>query len=80
MNNINNFENLIVTTYFSNDNGNYKGRSVLNNNIDYISPWYNSILKLKLNGVIFHDGLSNDFINTYTTDKIKFLYVNPEEF
>lgn len=80
MNNINNFENLIVTTYFSNDKGNYKGRSVLNNNIDYISPWYNSILKLKLNGVIFHDGLSNDFINKYTTDKINFLYVDSEEF
>ena len=80
MNNIYNFQDVIVTTYYSSNIGNYKGRSILNNDFQYISPWYNSVLKLKLNGIIFHDGLSNDFIKKYTTNNIKFIYNDPDKF
>lgn len=80
MNNKNNFKDVIVTTYFSSDIGNYKGRTVPNNDFKYISPWYNSVLNLNLNGVIFHDGLSNEFIQKYTTNNIIFIYNDPEEF
>ena len=43
-----------------------------NNNFNYIKKWYNSVIKLKLNGVVFHDDLSEDFVDKYTNQYIKF--------
>ncbi|MEI6764173.1 MAG: hypothetical protein WCM76_00945 [Bacteroidota bacterium] len=40
--------------------------------INYISPWYKSIKKLEINGIIIHDGIDEDFIKQYETDKIQF--------
>ncbi|MBS1622440.1 MAG: hypothetical protein JST83_00295 [Bacteroidetes bacterium] len=40
--------------------------------INYIAPWYNSICKLGLTGVIVHDGLDEDFIREHETDRILF--------
>jgi hypothetical protein len=42
----------------------------------YIEKWYNSIISCDLNAVLFHDGLSDDFVSKYETDKIKFKKVN----
>jgi hypothetical protein len=38
-----------------------------------ISGWVESIIKLKLNGIIFHDNLSDHFIQTYTNEYIQFI-------
>lgn len=35
---------------------------------------------LGLHGTVFHDGMSDRFINRYTTDRIDFEYVDPSEF
>ena len=43
-----------------------------NNSFNYIKKWYESLIKLRLNGVIFHDNLSGDFINKYANKYIKF--------
>lgn len=38
-----------------------------------IREWYNSIIKLNLNGIIFHDSFSNEFIKKYSNKNIKFI-------
>ena len=43
-----------------------------NDQFSYIKNWYNSITKLKLNGVIFHDNLSEAFVNKHQSEYIKF--------
>jgi hypothetical protein len=46
----------------------------------YIEKWYNSILDKNLNAVLFYDGLSDDFVSKYETDKIKFQKVGGFEY
>lgn len=38
----------------------------------YIEKWYKSIQKNDLNAVLFYDGLSENFVSKYETEKIKF--------
>jgi hypothetical protein len=82
---------IILTSYFSkkvhpNDpNDQYVvGRSadgrVSQNDFKYIEPWYTSVNSLGLNGRVFYDNLSDEFIKKYTTDKISFIKVNTSEF
>lgn len=82
---------VIFTSYFSkkihpNDPNDQSviGRSsdgkVLQNDISYIEKWYNSIIELNLEARIFCDNLSDDFINQYTTDKIKFVKVETSDY
>ena len=75
-----NFKNVIMTTYFCKKKDPQRKKFAPCNDFKYIKPWYNSINKLGLNGIIFHDGLSSNFINKYQTDKIKFEYVNSQNF
>lgn len=44
-----------------------------NNNYDYMKPWYESMIKQDLHGIIFYDNLSEDFIEEYETDNIIFI-------
>jgi hypothetical protein len=53
---------------------------VIQNSIDYIKPWYNSVKSLGLNGFVFHDNLSDEFIYEYETENIKFIKVHPSEY
>lgn len=82
---------VICTTYFSkkkhpNDpnDKHVTGRSldgrVVQNDIRYIEPWYNSINNLQLNGIIFYDNLSDDFLDKYKTDYIKFIKVESSDY
>lgn len=40
--------------------------------IEYIRPWYDSIKKLDIHGIIIHDGIDSAFITKYQTEKIQF--------
>lgn len=40
--------------------------------INYIKPWYDSIRKLNINGIIIHDEIDEAFIKQYQTEKIQF--------
>jgi len=82
---------VIFTTYFSqkkhpNDPsddaviGRDKDGRVLQNNFDYIKNWYNSIVSLGLEARVFYDNLSDEFLRTYETDKIKFVHAAPSEY
>lgn len=39
---------------------------------NYIKEWYESVKKIGVNAIIIHDGIDQDFIETYETDKIQF--------
>lgn len=78
---------IILTSYFSkkkhpNDPsdpwviGRANDGRVLQNDFKYIEPWYNSVNSLGLEGRIFCDNLSEDFIKKYTTDKIQFVKIS----
>ena len=78
--NLNKPKNVIMTTYFCNKKDPQRNKKAECNKYEYIKPWYDSVKKLNLNGIIFHDGMSEKFINKYQTDKIKFVYVNSSQF
>ena len=82
---------VIFTTYFSqkehpndpNDAaviGRGNDGRVLQNNFEYIKNWYNSILDLNLEARVFYDNLSDEFLQQYETDKIKFIYASPSDY
>lgn len=78
---------IIATTYFSikkhpnniedkyvvgrTDNG-----CVVTEDINYIKSWYDSINTLKLNGLVFYDNLSKNFVDQYTTKFVQFIKVD----
>lgn len=66
--------NAVFTTYFfSKENPQTVRGQIEADNIDYIKVWYESVNRLNLQGIVFHDGLSNDFIETYSTPWVKFV-------
>lgn len=80
-------KSVTFTTYFSqkphpndpNDDavvGRTNDGRVLQNEIRYIAPWYNSILKLGIEGRVFYDNLDPEFVKQYQTDEIKFIKVD----
>jgi len=66
-------DNVICTTYFNTKKDPQRETKVQLDDIQFISPWYYSLLELGLFGIVFHDNLSNEFIDLYQTDKIKFV-------
>ena len=82
---------VIFTSYFSvkkhpndpNDNaviGRDSDGRVLQNNFEYISKWYNSVVDTKISARIFYDNLTEDFIQKYSTEKINFIKVNTSDY
>jgi hypothetical protein len=71
------FNKCIMTCYFTKLKDPIKGFTRNNPDINYIAPWYNSMKKVGCNGIIVHDGLSEDFISKYETDKILFIRYVP---
>lgn len=65
---------LVFTTYFtSKPNPQNLAEKAPDNDLKYILPWYNSINKLKIQGIIFHDNLSDEFVTKYTTEYVQFV-------
>ena len=82
---------VILTSYFSkkkhpnssSDNhviGREKDGRVIQGSIKYIEPWYNSVCDLNIEGRVFYDDLSDEFIKEYETDKIKFIKVEISDY
>lgn len=76
----------ILTSYFTgkphpnrSDDPHVVGRMpdgfVPKNSDDYLGRWYESVRACELHAVIFHDGLSEDFIQRYTTERVRFIQV-----
>ncbi len=70
----------VFTCYFTKLKDPIKG--IVRNNPDfkYIAPWYNSMMSLGLNGVIVHDGLTEEFIKEYENEKITFVKYVPGKY
>lgn len=73
---------VIFTTYFTskqNPQPDAKGNfsQVSPNEISYIYPWYISTKFLGLNSVVIHDRLSDEFVETYSHDKLQFIRYEP---
>jgi hypothetical protein len=41
-------------------------------NFSYIKDWYESLSRLNIDAIIIHDGIDQNFITKYSTEKIKF--------
>ena len=69
----------IFTTYFT-KNRNFSQHDCSKggckpNNFQVMKKWYESVWRLQLNAVIFHNELSCGFMNKYETKNIKFVLV-----
>lgn len=65
---------VIVTCYFAKKSDPQTG--ILRNSADfaYIQPWYDSMLKINVHGIILHDGLEEEFINRFQNEQIQFRF------
>jgi len=68
--------NYIFTTYFTTGVDPQRSGSWPQNDFNIMKEFYNSVTKNKLNCVILHDHCSPEFIEQYSTDKIKFVRVD----
>lgn len=75
-----NKKDVIMTTYFCKNKDIHHDQFAPCEDIRYIGNWYFSIKKLKLNGIVFHDSLSKDFVKKYETQTIKFIYIDSSKF
>lgn len=65
-------KNALFTCYFINKENPQTKEIQGKANFEYIRNWYESVKKLNINAIIIHDGIDQDFIDTYETDKIQF--------
>ena len=63
--------NIIFTAYFA-MTPNPQGKNWVMNRIECIQPLYDSVKRLGLDMIVFHDHLNDRFIKKYATDKICF--------
>lgn len=68
-----NFQNVICTTYFTSKTDPQSKQKIESDSIDYISSWYNSVKELNIDGIVFYDNLSSEFVKKYKTKHITFL-------
>jgi hypothetical protein len=68
--------NYIFTTYFTTGVDPQRPGSWPQNEFNIMKDFYESVIKNKLNCVILHDHCSPEFIEQYSTDKIKFVRVD----
>ncbi len=68
-------KNIILTSYFISKTDFQRGIRQEKDNYEYIVHWYTSIIRLKMNGIIFYDNLSDSFIKKYQNKYIKFIKI-----
>jgi len=49
------------------------------NDFEIIQKWYDSILKLQINAIVFHNSFSKDIVEKYTNEYIRFVEVKYDE-
>ena len=67
-------EQIILTTYFTGKRDPQRGggNQYKPDKYENMKGWYDSLIAHHLNGIIFHDQLSKDFIDRYTNDHVHF--------
>ncbi|TWU28177.1 hypothetical protein [Bythopirellula polymerisocia] len=56
-----------------------RGEKISTNYAAYLRPWWTTVNRVGLNGVVLHDGLPADFIASATTEHVRFHRVEPGE-
>jgi hypothetical protein len=69
---------MIFSAYFTSKFDKNRQMDISKDNYDYMSPLYESAVKLGLNLTIFYDDLSESFVRKWETDKIRFIKVSYE--
>ena len=72
--------NYVITCYFTKLKDPQHGMVRNTADIKYIAPWYDSVKKLGINGIVVHDGIDEEFIKSYQTDAIQFCRYYPGNF
>lgn len=65
---------VIVTCYFTLKPDPQTGSSRNAADFKYIQPWYDSIIKIGVRGIVLHDGLDPTFIDQYSNDNVQFRF------
>ena len=68
--------NYIVSAYLTTSIDCMRGIQLKANDPNYIKDWYDSVVKLKLNGIILHDSLDDDFIKHSPENFLKVVFPN----
>jgi hypothetical protein len=63
---------VLFSCYFIKKENPQTGEVLGKADFEYIRNWYESVLKAGIHAIIIHDGIDDDFISQYTTNKIKF--------
>ena len=67
---------VIWTTYYTGKpNPQRTAKKAVPNDFSMIKEWYDSVVRLRLQGVIFHDHLTNEFIKRYSCPNVAFTRV-----
>ena len=68
-------EKIILSTYFTSKKDPQRESYTTNDDFNYIKKFYESVIKMDFHAVIFYDTLSEDFLQKYSCENIKFLKV-----
>ena len=67
---------VIYTTYYTGKlNPQKTAKEAIPNDFSMIEGWYNSVVKHNLQGVIFHDHLTEEFVKKYSCSNVSFVKV-----
>ncbi|XWV24930.1 hypothetical protein QJ856_gp0851 [Tupanvirus deep ocean] len=73
-------ENIVLSIYYTNYMDPQRNIHQKKNNFAYIKNFYESIARNNMNAVIFHDGLSQEFIEKYQNKNITFALIPNESY
>jgi len=76
---MNSKKNIIITSYYFNKPDPQRNK-FYREDFNYIKQFYNSLINHNLDCIIFHDGLSDEFLKKYTTDKIRFIKFSHDDY
>ena len=63
----------VATFYFSAVADDHRGKVVASDKFSFIEPWWSSMRRQRLRGLVFHNALSAAFISNYTTAQVEFV-------
>jgi len=58
--------NYIISCYLTSAPDTQRGITTKPNNPEYIQKWYDSVVRLELNGIVLHDNLSDEFMEQFS--------------
>jgi len=69
-------QNLICATLLTGAYDVNRNQTLAHNNFKLIEKWYESIVNLKLNGIVFHNAFSNETVRKYQNQYVNFIKVD----